>query len=172
MGPMQRDPTANAPTADPSSARRPRLAAVVAIVVVSLLADGEVRNGATRLVTASLTRLTSESPGGERITAARAGEGSLPHPVRAAVEMLRRHRVETYRLSAGWAEHEFVRQRMIEGAWPIRFYDDAKFELAYLAEENACEEVDRRDFDPGWSIPKRQARYFANRSGVRLARCR
>jgi hypothetical protein len=144
---------------------------VAAILALTVAVNGGLRDGADRLVRAAVAQLRSGALRSVGLTRPRAGEQALTEPLRQTIEMLRHNHVTTYRLSSGVGEHEFVRQRIIEGAWPIRFDATAEVEVAYLGERGDCAEFDRRVFDPNWPIPKRQAPLFAGKRGVRLARC-
>jgi len=148
------------------------LAAVVAILAVAIAMNQSVRNGASRLLKAATAQLQSEATHRINLTTPRSGEIALTEPVLHTIEMLRANDIDDFRLSAGVSEEAFVRQRLIEGSWPIRFDKSSSFVVAYLNERTDCEVVDWFEFDPGWRIPRRQAPFFAGRRGVQLARCR
>jgi len=146
-------------------------AVVVAIVVVAFAMNHGLRDGAVRLREAATAQLLSEATHRINLTSPRSGEIALTEPVLHTIELLRANRIESFRLSPAMSGEEFVRQRLIEGAWPIRFEESSSFLIAYLDEYTDCALVDRLDFDPGWRIPRRQAPFFAGRRGVQLVRC-
>jgi hypothetical protein len=147
------------------------LAVVAAIVALSIALAPRARDGAGRLLEASFAQLRSHATHGVNLRTPRAGELALTEPVLHTIELLRRNDVERYRLSSAVAREPFVRQRLIEGAWPIRFDASAELEIAYLGESTACTRIGRADFDPGWRIPRRQAPLFRAKRGVQLVRC-
>jgi len=65
---------------------------------------------------------------------ARSGEYVLPPPVQAILAMLRAQNVNTYRYSQRIRQDEEIRQRLIEGAYPILFSENAPF-LVHFADE-------------------------------------
>ena len=168
---MRRAENAAGPEAALRNTQWLHLAVVAAILAVTVAVNADLRDGADRLVRAGGAQLLSGAIGSVGLSRPHAGEQALTEPLRQTVEMLRHNRVTSYRLSANFGAHEFVRQRIIEGAWPIRFDAAAKVEVAYLGERSECTEIDRRAFDPEWQIPKRQVPLFAGKRGVRLARC-
>lgn len=172
MGPMDEHEIAAEPKARSVHANWLHLAAVVAILAVAIAMNQSVRNGAFRLLEAATAQLRSEATHRINLTTPRSGEIALTEPVLHTIEMLRANDIDDFRLSAGVSEEAFVRQRLIEGSWPIRFDESSSFMVAYLGESTDCAVVDRREFDPGWRIPRRQAPFFAGRRGVQLARCR
>ena len=172
MGAMRTAGQPSRASGDLRSSRWGRLATVVAIVAIAIALNGRVREGADRLAMAAIPRLANGEAFSAEFWQPRAGERALTPRVRDAVALLRDNAVTRYRLSAAVAEHEFVRQRIIEGAWPIRFDPNAEFVVATIGEQTACSEVARRSFDPDAPTPKRQARFLAGVPGVLLARCR
>lgn len=172
MRPMGETGIEEAPGLGARKARGLHLAVVVVIVVVAVALNEGVRSGGVRLVTAASAQLRSGATHRINLTTPRSGELALTEPIYHTIELLRAHEVETFRLSRALYAEPFTRQRLIEGAWPIRFDEGAGFELGYLSEHTECALVGRRDFDPGWRIPRRQAPLFAGKRGVRLARCR
>ena len=75
-----------------------------------------------------------------------------------AVHLLRRNRIDAYRYSPEIASDPFARQRLIEGAWPIRHQPGAAVVVSYLAEPNDCRVIAKRAV-------------AGPAGGVRLARC-
>jgi len=148
-----------------------RPAAVFMVLVVSLAFNQGMRDGASRLWRAATAQLMSEATHRVNLTSPRSGEIALTEPVLHSIEMLRNNDIENFRLSPAMTEEAFVEQRLIEGAWPIRFDEHSSFLLAYLEERTHCTPIDRLDFDPGWRIPRRQEPFFASRRGVQLAHC-
>jgi hypothetical protein len=172
MEPMGESGSANEAESNLEGGRWPHLAAVIAIVGVAIAMNPGVRDGASRLRAAALAQLRSPATHRVNLTTPRSGELALTEPIFHTVLLLRANEVETFRLSPAMSAEPFVQQRLIEGAWPIRFDDTSDFEVGYLSEHSECALVDRRNFDPGWRIPRRQAPLFAGKRGVRLARCR
>jgi hypothetical protein len=152
-------------------ARWLRVACVAAIFAIAIVTNPPVREGADRLALAAIPRIAIREPAVGLLVEPRSGEIALTPPVQEIIEMLRDNDVASYRLSSAVATHEFVRQRIIEGAWPIRHDSNATVEVAYIGSNTTCGEIDRRSFDPNWPIPKRQARFFSGVRGVTLARC-
>lgn len=95
----------------------------------------------------------------EDLSTPRSGESVLAEYHREAIGLLRRHDIDRYRLSAEFGSLPFDKQRVIEGAWPIRYDPDARFEISYMSEETACEIVEERIV------------FYFPKVGVRLARC-
>jgi len=146
-------------------------AAVAAILIIALAMNQSVRDGAFRLKRAATAQLMSEATHRINLMAPRSGEIVLTEPVLHSIEMLRANDIEDFRISPALSEEPFVLQRLIEGAWPIRFDERSSFLLAYQAERTDCTRIDRLDFDPSWRVPRRQAPFFTGRRGVQLARC-
>jgi hypothetical protein len=65
----------------------------------------------------------------------------------------------------------FIRQRLVEGAWPIRYDRYAEVEISFLVETKNCEIIDQRRFKTGWRLPRWQAELFQGKLGVKLVRC-
>jgi hypothetical protein len=149
--------------------RRP--AAVFLVLVVSLALNQGVRDGAARLRRAATAQLMSEATHRINLTSPHSGEISLTEPILHGIEMLRANDIENFRLSSAMSEEAFVEQRLIEGAWPIRFDTNSNFLVAYLNEPTDCTRIDQLEFDPRWRIPRRQTALFAGRRGIQLARC-
>ena len=75
----------------------------------------------------------------------RAGEQVLPPVVRAGISLLRAHRVTMYRFSPAFEKDEEVRQRLVEGAFPIRSEKHARYLLLLEQEspDRSCSPVSR-----------------------------
>ena len=77
---------------------------------------------------------------GEKVAAWRevvrphAGEQVLPREVTAMLSLLRKYHVESYRISPAIHEIDLFRQRLIEGAYPVRKSDGAPYLLAVRGE--------------------------------------
>jgi len=171
MPPMGDAGIENAPAPGLGNAGWLHLAVALAIVAIALAMNGRIRSGCVRLVSAANAQLRSGATHRINLTTPRSGELALTEPVFHTVELLRANGAPSFRLSPAMRAEPFVHQRLVEGAWPIRFNDRSEFELGYLSEHTECAIVARRDFDPGWRIPRRQAPLFAGKRGVRLARC-
>jgi hypothetical protein len=63
-----------------------------------------------------------------------AGEHVLPPPVQAGIMLLRSNHVSSFRYSPAIGKDEEIRQRLIEGAYPLRNDDQARFCLSYESE--------------------------------------
>jgi hypothetical protein len=148
-----------------------RMLVLLAILGISIGINEGVRSGAERLQKASLARLTSGAPHRENLAKPRAGERALSEPILSMVGMLRENGIESFRMSQLLFREPFVRQRLAEGAWPIRYDGSAEFEVAFLVEATNCEIIDQRRFDPHWRLPRWQAELFAGKLGVKLVRC-
>jgi len=172
MGPMNEGQVAAGPEPRSVRAHWLHLAAVATILAATIAMNQGVRDGASRLYRAATAQLRSEANHRIDLTTPRSGEIALTKPVLYTVEMLRANDIDRFRLSPAVGEEPFVRQRLIEGAWPIRFDESASFMVAYLSERTDCAIVDSFEFDPGWRVVRRQAAFFAGRRGVQLARCR
>jgi hypothetical protein len=151
--------------------RWPRTIALLAILVTSIAINGGVRSGAERLQKTSIAQLMSGAAHGENLAAPRAGEQALTEPILLMVGMLRANGIESFRMSPMVYREPFVRQRLVEGAWPIRYDDSAEVEVAFLVEPQSCEVLDQRKFEAGWRLPKWQAELFRGKLGVKLVRC-
>jgi hypothetical protein len=171
MGTMEQSELATAPEAKSGLPGWLHYATVAVILAVAIAMNPGVRDGARRLQTAATAQLASEATHRINLTSPRSGEIALTEPVLHTIEMLRSNDIDSFRLSPAVGREPFVKQRLIEGAWPIRFDESSSFLVAYLAEGTGCAPVDRIYFDPGWRIPPRQAAFFAGRRGVQLARC-
>ena len=75
-----------------------------------------------------------------------AGEWVLAKPVQQALDLLRRHGAESYRISPGFAADLAYPQRLMEGGWPIRQENAAPWYVALTGE----------DVPPGCSLVERQ----------------
>lgn len=139
---------------------KPRLGRLLAaaLALAGLAALPQVRATAAQLGLAAHVLWTQPAVLGAPLGVERAGEEALG-PMRAAVELLREHGVESYRASAGIAADALWSQRLVEGAWPIRPRADARFEVSLLAEPSRCP-----------PIAERRLAGFDG-LGVRLARC-
>jgi len=151
--------------------RWPRKLAVLAILGISIVTSEGVRSGAERLQKVSISRLTSDTSHRENLVTPRAGEHALTEPILLMVTMLRENGIESFRMSQMVLEAPFVRQRLAEGAWPIRYDRSAEVELAFLVEANACETIDQRGFEARWRLPRWQAELYRGKLGVKLVRC-
>lgn len=171
MGPMSEHEIAAKPAAGPLHAHWLRVAAVLTILAVAIAVNPSVRNGAFRLFETATVKLRHAANHPGDLTTPRSGEIALTEPVLHTVGMLRANGIDSFRLSPAVSEEPFVRQRLIEGSWPIRFDESSSFLVAYLGEQTDCVVVDQLEFDPGWRIPRRQVRLFKGRRGVQLARC-
>jgi hypothetical protein len=91
---------------------------------------------------------------GRNLATPGAGEQVLPASVRTMILLLRAHGAERYRCSRAIERDELIRQRLLEGALPIRYHPDAPYLVSTSAEPlpAACTPV-------------------ASREGVILARC-
>jgi len=153
------------------SKRWPRTVALLAILGTSIAINHGVRSGAENLQRTSIARLLSDAPHGENLTTPRAGERVLTEPILLMIGMLRDNGIESFRMSPMVFREPFVRQRLAEGAWPIRYDASAEVEVAFLVEPEDCEIVDQRKFEAGWHLPRRQAELFQGKLGVKLVRC-
>lgn len=88
-----------------------------------------------------------------------AGEQLLPELILVAMDLLRANEIDAYRYSAAIGADQAVRQRLIEGVWPIRYRPDASVVVSYLAEPNKCRVISERSL-------------AGPAGGLRLARCR
>jgi hypothetical protein len=140
--------------------RRARQLAVGVVLVLAIVQTDEARGTAVSLSEGAFYLI--RDPGGvvEGLDTPGSGRDVLPESVLRMVDLLRQHGVESYRYSERIAEDRHRSQRLIEGAWPIRFQPDARFLLSYLSEETDCEAVGHH---PASS---------EEGEGVRLARCR
>lgn len=68
----------------------------------------------------------------------RSGESALPHIALEIVHLLRRAGATTFQYSPGVAADELIRQRVIEGAWPIRFDARSQIMVALKDEDVGC----------------------------------
>lgn len=71
----------------------------------------------------------------------RAGEQALTETAMEIVHLLRTAEARSYRYSDGVAADELVRQRVLEGAWPIRFDEQADVIVGLRAEPLPCPTV-------------------------------
>jgi hypothetical protein len=148
-----------------------RTLALLAILGTSIGINDGVRSGAERLQKASISRLMSDADHGENLATPRAGERALSEPILSMIGMLRENEIESFRMSQLVFREPFVRQRLAEGAWPIRYDGSAEVEVAFLVEAMNCEIIDQRRFESEWRLPRWQAELFQGRLGVKLVRC-
>jgi len=75
------------------------------------------------------------------------GEQVLPPPVRSMLALLRSNRVPSFRYSAAIAANEEIRQRLLEGALPLRYVPTASYLLLVGGEQvpPACPIVASRE---------------------------
>jgi hypothetical protein len=154
-----------------ASKRWPRTLALLAILGTSIAINDGVRSGAERLQKNSLARLMSDAAHGENLATPRAGERALTEPILSMVGMLRENGIESFGMSLLVFREPFVRQRLAEGAWPIRYDGSAEVEVAFLVEAKHCEVIDQRRFEAEWRLPRWQAELFRGKLGVKLVRC-
>jgi hypothetical protein len=140
--------------------RRARQLALGAVLAVAILQTGEVRRTALGLWEHARFVLANIGGVREALGTPDSGRAVLSEPVLRMIDLLREHGVERYRYSERIGADRFVSQRLIEGAWPIRFQPDAAFLVSYLSEASDCEAVDQRP------------RSSREGSEVALARCR
>ena len=148
-----------------------RTLALLAILGTSIGINDGVRSGAERLQKVSISRLMSDAPHGENLATPRAGERALSEPILLMVGMLRENEIESFGMSQLVYREPFVRQRLAEGAWPIRYDASSEIEVAFLVEATNCEMVDQRRFEAEWRLPGWQAELFRGKLGVKLVRC-
>lgn len=63
-----------------------------------------------------------------------AGEHVLPAPAKYAISQLRSFRVDVFRISPALGKDEEIRQRLVEGSYPIRCSDNAPYVLQLSSE--------------------------------------
>lgn len=68
----------------------------------------------------------------------RSGESVLPVPVRDMIALIREHHLPNYRFSPNIGNDALLRQRLVEGAWPVRFAPDSPHLLLLASERTAC----------------------------------
>jgi len=56
---------------------------------------------------------------------ANSGEGILPEPARIMIRLLRSSNAEFYRYSKAIGRNDLIKQRLVEGAYPLRFSETA-----------------------------------------------
>jgi hypothetical protein len=151
--------------------RWPRKLAVLTILGTSIVLNEGVRSGAEHLQTISISRLTSDTTHGRNLVTPRAGEQALTEPILLMVTMLRENGIESFGMSRMVFRAPFIRQRLVEGAWPIRYDRSAEVELAFLVETKNCEIIDQRRFKAEWRLPRWQAELYRGKLGVKLVRC-
>lgn len=151
--------------------RWPRKLAVLAILGTSIVLNEGVRSGAEQLQKISISRLMSDTSHGENLATPGAGEEALTEPILLMVQMLRENGIESFGMSPMVSHMPFVRQRLVEGAWPIRYDRSAEVEVAFLFEAGNCEIVDQRRIEAKSRSPKWQAERHQGKLGVKLVRC-
>ena len=151
--------------------RWPRTLALLVILGTSIGINDGVRSGAERLQKTSISRLMSDAAHGENLATPRAGERVLSEPILAMVEMLRENGIGSFGMSQLVYREPFIRQRLAEGAWPIRYDGSAEVEVAFLVETKNCEIIDQRKFEAEWRLPRWQAKLFEGKLGAKLVRC-
>jgi len=151
--------------------RWPRMLVLLAILGISIVINEGVRSGAERLQKTSISRLMSGAAHGENLATPRAGEQAMTEPILLMVGMLRENGIESFGMSQMVFRAPFVRQRLAEGAWPIRYDGSAEVEVAFLVEAKNCEIIDQRRFEAEWRLPRWQAELFQGKLGVKLVRC-
>jgi hypothetical protein len=156
---------------DFASKRWPRTLALLVILGTSIAINEGVRSGAEHLQKTSISRLMSGAAHAENLATPRAGEQALTEPILLMVGMLRENGIESFGMSQVVFRAPFVRQRLAEGAWPIRYDGSAEVEVAFLVEAKDCEIIDQRKFEAEWRLPKWQAELFQGKLGVKLVRC-
>jgi hypothetical protein len=145
--------------------------ALLAILGTSIALNEGVRSGAEHLQKISISKLMSDTDHGRNLVTPRAGERALTEPILLMVRMLRRNGIESFGMSQMVFRSPFVRQRLVEGAWPIRYDASAAVEVAFLVETKNCEIIDQRRFEAEWRLPEWQAELFRGKLGVTLVRC-
>jgi len=148
-----------------------RTLALLAILGTSIGINDGVRSGAGRLQKASVSQLMSDAAHGENLATPRAGERALTEPILLMVGMLRENGIESFGMSPLVYREPFVRQRLAEGAWPIRYDGSAEIEVAFLVETKNCKIIDQRRFEAEWHLPRWQAEFFQGKLGVKIVRC-
>jgi hypothetical protein len=75
----------------------------------------------------------------------RAGEHVLPPAVQAGISLLRANQVTAYRFSMAFEQNEEIRQRLLEGAYPLRYEKDAHYLLLLEQEtpDRNCSQISR-----------------------------
>jgi len=154
-----------------ASKRWLRTITLLVILGTSIAINHGLRSGAENLQKTSVARLLSGAAHGENLGTPRAGERALTEPILLMVDMLRDNGIEFFRMSPMVFREPFVRQRLAEGAWPIRYDGSAEVEVAFLVEPEDCEILDQREFEAGWRLPRWQAEIFRGKRGVKLVRC-
>ena len=151
--------------------RWPRTLALLVILGTSIAINEGVRSGAEHLQKTSISRLMSDTAHAENLATPRAGEQALTEPILLMVRMLRENGIESFGMSQMVFRAPFVRQRLAEGAWPIRYDGSAEVEVAFLVETKNCKIIDQRRFEAEWHLPRWQAKFFQGKLGVKLVRC-
>jgi hypothetical protein len=148
-----------------------RKLALLLILGTSIALNEGARSGAELLQKISISKLMSDTDHGNNLVTPRAGEWALTEPILLMVRMLRENGIESFRMSQMVFRSPFVRQRLVEGAWPIRYDASSEVEVAFLVETRNCEIIDRRRFEAERRLPKWQAEPFRGKLGVTLVRC-
>jgi hypothetical protein len=111
-----------------------RVRGIVLLVVVASAAVYRVPERVAGLIDVERSVLARQPGTLSRVSEPRAGEEVLPTDVRGMLAMLRAAHAESFRYSKLIAGAEALRQRLIEGAYPIRARDDAAYYLSRAPE--------------------------------------
>lgn len=119
------------------SIRQARLSLVIGLIWVLLFAAP-----ATRTVHAlwhnAVTLIGAYGGYAEAWRTPRSGESALPQTALEIVHLLRTAGATTFQYSPGVAADELIRQRVVEGAWPIRFDARSRIMVALKDEDVGC----------------------------------
>ena len=119
---------------------KPRLTAILFLVLFLALFRDAPRTAADLVVTWG--RVLSSGDLGPLLAQAGApgaGEHVLPPPAKAGIALLRSFRVAAFRISPALGQDVEVRQRLVEGAYPVRCSDSAPYLLQLASEPLAAQ---------------------------------
>ncbi len=141
-------------------ARRSRLRGLgVAILAVSvLLSSPRVRGTAAELLALPPLAWRERHALAQALRTPGAGDAAVG-PMLEAVLLLRQSGEARYSVSPAIAADDYLLQRLVEGAWPLRPAPDARLRVSLLAEAPRCPVLAERRM-PGFEA-----------GGVRIARC-
>ena len=114
---------------------KPRLTAILFLVLFLALFRDAPRTAADLVITWG--KVLASGDLGQFLAQAGtpgAGEQVLPPPAKAGIALLRSFRVAAFRISPALGQDVEVRQRLVEGAYPVRCSDSAPYLLQLAGE--------------------------------------
>jgi hypothetical protein len=121
---------------------------VAAFVLVIVLFDTPTLDTWTKLKELNLSTYQHVPPVLAQLFEPNSGQHVLTGQVRKMLALIQTHQLTSYRLSTSFNQDEWIRQRMIESAWPIKMESSSPFlfsPIEILNNNPNCDVIDQKE---------------------------